>query len=609
MRNWVRVLAASIAAALTGSVIAGGINIDGNVISWPDDGWYQVQRLQDYSTVCEGGRSCTVDPGRYIVINHTSGQRYEDVLIKSEDSAVTPDTPSTPSGITVNGNTILVPDDGWYQIQSALTFQSFCEGVRACEVPDGIYNVINLTTGQRTTNVAVGVGYSAPDPESPGHIVMPPGATDPDSDGISVSTLTIDGNTIRWPDDGWYQVQSAFDYRTVCEGGNHCDVVDGEYIAINLSAGKRYEGLWVGNIEQQKIRIPASITGSVSVNQMDSDGKQLAISKDNGDQIHIYRKDEKEQWKLVQSIKLNRADVVFNTWTGIGINGPDLAISHYYATSDQREHQELLLYRKASTGAFREIQRLPWTTQGAFVSANSLWMAGNSLFSTGRFGIGRFEFNSAELWYQSATIEHPDAQVDPTTGQVLNFFGNDIELHGSRLVTDFRTSNQGFPDRRVLIYNETAPDVWVLEQELTHPDSENVRYGKSLAVTDKYVVVAREDSADLPLAVLVYQKNNEGIWTRIREFEYPGIGTIDSDDIDVEVTSEKLFVGLSGGTGATKESGVVLVYDLETLGESGRLIGTGTGPGDRFGLDLQIAGNQIVVFSGEDVFFYSLDKL
>jgi hypothetical protein len=48
--------------------------VNGNEISWPDDGWYQVQDTADYSSVCEGGRSCTVEPGTYVVINHSTIQ-------------------------------------------------------------------------------------------------------------------------------------------------------------------------------------------------------------------------------------------------------------------------------------------------------------------------------------------------------------------------------------------------------------------------------------------------------------------------------------------------------------------------------------------------------
>jgi hypothetical protein len=55
--------------------------VSGNTISWPDDGWYQVQSATDYHSVCEGGTSCEVADGLYIVINHHSGERFENIAV------------------------------------------------------------------------------------------------------------------------------------------------------------------------------------------------------------------------------------------------------------------------------------------------------------------------------------------------------------------------------------------------------------------------------------------------------------------------------------------------------------------------------------------------
>ena len=57
--------------------------------------------------------------------------------------------------------------------------------------------------------------------------------------------VMIDGNTINWADNGWYQVQDATTYESLCEGGRSCEVVDGSYIVINHTTGKRFEGIQV----------------------------------------------------------------------------------------------------------------------------------------------------------------------------------------------------------------------------------------------------------------------------------------------------------------------------------------------------------------------------
>ncbi len=55
--------------------------VNGDTISWPDDGWYQVQDEQTYTEVCGGTRSCTVTPGSYVVINHSTGERFKDITV------------------------------------------------------------------------------------------------------------------------------------------------------------------------------------------------------------------------------------------------------------------------------------------------------------------------------------------------------------------------------------------------------------------------------------------------------------------------------------------------------------------------------------------------
>jgi len=50
-------------------------------LSWQQAGWYQVQSIPDRASICESNSSCIVQPGVYIVINHTSGERWENVFV------------------------------------------------------------------------------------------------------------------------------------------------------------------------------------------------------------------------------------------------------------------------------------------------------------------------------------------------------------------------------------------------------------------------------------------------------------------------------------------------------------------------------------------------
>lgn len=137
-----------------GDTVVTGVNVNGNVISWPDNGWYQVLDENNYIQVCGGTRACTVAPGSYLVINHTTGERFAGIVVSNEDSSSSP--------IVVTNNTISWPDDGWYQVQEATSYQSLCEGGVSCTVPDGRYIVINHTKGLRWDNVVVGLETQSP---------------------------------------------------------------------------------------------------------------------------------------------------------------------------------------------------------------------------------------------------------------------------------------------------------------------------------------------------------------------------------------------------------------------------------------------------------------
>ncbi len=80
--SWLPRLIATTALASAGCAYAAP-TVNGLIISWPDDGWYQVQNAQSYESLCEGGRSCEVPAGLYNVINLSTGQRFEGIEVAS----------------------------------------------------------------------------------------------------------------------------------------------------------------------------------------------------------------------------------------------------------------------------------------------------------------------------------------------------------------------------------------------------------------------------------------------------------------------------------------------------------------------------------------------
>jgi hypothetical protein len=115
-------------------VNAQSIVADG-AISWPDNGWYQVQSVDGNQSICEGGRTCAVTTGTYIVINHTTGERWENIAVQAQVSS--PPSSESVTGPTVSGNVLNWTDDGWSQVQDASDYTSICEGGISCMVESG----------------------------------------------------------------------------------------------------------------------------------------------------------------------------------------------------------------------------------------------------------------------------------------------------------------------------------------------------------------------------------------------------------------------------------------------------------------------------------------
>jgi len=141
---------------LTPETFADAVTVSGDVISWPEGGWYQVQDTQTYTELCYGYiSSCQVEAsGKYKVTNHSLGLN---TIARVALESIGPVNPAQP---VVIAGVLFLPDDGWYQVQAADTYQTICEAVRSCAISSGIYNIINHTSGQRWDGFSVNLRES-----------------------------------------------------------------------------------------------------------------------------------------------------------------------------------------------------------------------------------------------------------------------------------------------------------------------------------------------------------------------------------------------------------------------------------------------------------------
>lgn len=169
-----------------------------------------MQNSLDYSTECSGGSSCIVRPGTYIVINHTTGERFLNIAV---------DAPSTiDSQVSVSNYIISWPNDGWYQVQNIEDYTTVCNGGTMCQVPDGQYVVINHTTGQRYEPIIVILGESPlPNPNDGHHVIVDFDITVPAyvSNALKVGVVWDDADiTAEWVGDEFWAAIDEFPTNT-----------------------------------------------------------------------------------------------------------------------------------------------------------------------------------------------------------------------------------------------------------------------------------------------------------------------------------------------------------------------------------------------------------
>ena len=246
---------ASAANGGTGSSVttdyANGVSESGGIISWTRSGWHQVQSKSDFSTLCEGGSSCAVPAGTYVVVNHDSGYRVDNIIVDSTGDANSPVSPTNPGSgpgtpsagnddFLVSGTRIEFQSNDWFQVQLASNYSTVCQGEAVCDLVAGTYNVINHSSGDRFNGVVLSGGGNNNPPLDDGSQPVNP------SPVPVVAAPIASGNEILLSGDGYYQVQSAEDFSNVCEGNiSSCEVTAGVYNVINHSINERWNGIRV----------------------------------------------------------------------------------------------------------------------------------------------------------------------------------------------------------------------------------------------------------------------------------------------------------------------------------------------------------------------------
>lgn len=133
-------LIAATGLLLVGSFATAAPSVSDKTILWPDDGWYQVQDQATHTEVCGGGRSCEVETGTYVVINHSTGERFTDITVVGEGGTTHGVTVTKPKSVQVSLE--LVADKTFrisWQLSTAVQYY------RVFENPDGISGFADIS--------------------------------------------------------------------------------------------------------------------------------------------------------------------------------------------------------------------------------------------------------------------------------------------------------------------------------------------------------------------------------------------------------------------------------------------------------------------------------
>lgn len=129
------------ALSLASAAVNATPTVKGNVISWTEPGWHQVQIQTTYDSVCNGGRQCTVAPGVYTVINHGTQERFPNIVVPSNTASDSnTDNATFPAPVSATGQktNYAFGDDGDFQLGLAVP------GPRFSDNGDGTF-IDNLT--------------------------------------------------------------------------------------------------------------------------------------------------------------------------------------------------------------------------------------------------------------------------------------------------------------------------------------------------------------------------------------------------------------------------------------------------------------------------------
>lgn len=530
------------------------LSINSNVISWPDDGWYQVQDSGDYTSICEGGSQCRVSDGSYNVINLSTGLRCENVMVNAQATDPGGNTSDTagPRNVMLTHYSSTAAELFWTNSGNNIIATEVYRDDILLGVSDGTSfydDTRNIDSAHRYSLVAIDSDNRKSDVVYVGGIVESLQLSHPNGTSFSRTEVSISQNTLV--------VGSPAD--------------DNEF---GRSAGSVY--LYEKNADNewqftQELLPPGGADSREFGSTVKLDENLLLVRGDspllaNGsvqyiEQVYIYEKDDANQWVLSQTLVGTLPDGRIYSWLG-----------------------------------------------------DSFDVDGNTLFIGSEVNNGYvfvYALSEQSLWEQIQVLS-TDVEFS-----VFADFGSAVVVDGNRALIGAAGSEEvAFNAGSVYVYERNAAGIWE-EQDLLLGSGldEFSAFGGSIALVDDIAVIASSAPYNCSRfleakgrAVYIFKRDlSSGLWRETQRLESSFVRGVslsnrfsDSEwfGSSVAFDGETLLIGATGPDALAQAAGVVYVFRQDANQqwvEQDRLVASDGTSGSQFGSALSLSEGTAVV--------------
>ena len=201
-----------------------------------------------------------------------------------------------------------------------------------------------------------------------------------------------------------------------------------------------------------------------------------------------------------------------------------------------------------------------------------------------------FQQDDSGNWHQQAKL----VSATPTAGDL---FGWPIAIDGDLAVVGAQGDCNGGPFQTgaAYVFQRDATGSWKQLTKLTAPDTDHFKFGRSIAVFDKTILVGAPGYANGRATVYLFRPTSTGVWKAVTELAPSGPWSDRSFGHTVAMNGRNIAVGAPL---ENKASGAVYLFQTDGNGIPSQ-IGRITLPDQRadswFGVALAISGDVLLV--------------